>query len=242
MKQAASALTLALVLVSVDARVADAMTAGERLLDAALKMKGKLHWAGAEPLNEKVKRNPKHEGYNDFTRWMRKGQEPTLSGKMNCWEVFLFAAKRGGLTDYHSLKALHERAAEAETKEGYFAVIENALNFNKAKPYEKQKLAPGDVLFTSKYGITSGGRTYIGGIQHMMIALGKTDKRGNPMVLSLARRHRFKLGRVTLGRKDSLEVTSLDKVQALPDARGTAPLFAPNPWADETFNRAVSSE
>jgi hypothetical protein len=87
------------------------LSAREQLgtLVEAEKLKGKLEWVGSGPSEFASPTTAK----SDFTKWiLGGGSEPTDTGKMNCWEMVLFAAYKGKFIDKTWIETVYKEAAK----------------------------------------------------------------------------------------------------------------------------------
>jgi hypothetical protein len=121
---------------------------------------------------------------SDFIRWVLAGEPiPADAAKMNCWEMILFGAFKGGFVTKSRLQRLYGAAARWTELRPDLALappeeIERQLctgplvTINLTDPTAAEPLA-GDVIifdFIARHAAISMGRTAIGG-EHLVISL-----------------------------------------------------------------------
>ena len=154
-----------------------ALTAREQIgtLKETEKLVGKLEWVRSQ---ESEFKDPA-AAESDFARFaLAGGPEPTATSKMNCFEMILFGAFRGGMITKDRIQKIYAEAA----KKFDMAVpteVEKHLcqgskgTFNPADPKSPEPL-PGDIIIFGSIGF------------HAAISLGTKDASGKHEVISLA--------------------------------------------------------
>jgi len=150
-------------------------------LREAERLVGELRWVVASwtQFNEPA------TAQTDFTRWiLAGGPEPTDVGKMNCWEMILWGAVRGGIVEKAWVEDVYTKAKAATITSPQSATapvieIENALcgmssnvTFRPTDPRSPEPL-PGDIIIfdvIENHAAISLGTTAIGG-DHWVISL-----------------------------------------------------------------------
>jgi hypothetical protein len=208
--------------------------ASQRVVRSALALAGRCCFAPSHVDNSGsfVRDDSSH-----FNRWMT-GRLGRLSadGSMNCIDALLFSAYRAGVMSKPQIVGLHRRATAAgkaesdryvqagcddkAPKNGTVAYREGlceGLGYGGARPFSaRNRLKPGDVVFfRSPMNLL--------GPEHVALALGVRDARGEEVVMSLWNEPRPEGDQ----RPDSFQRTTL---QRLARVSGHAALVADAPW------------
>ena len=129
----------------------------QRLVDAADGLAGWFNWVKSGPTEGTFFPSEKtSEGEtNHFVQWIHgRGDEPTQSDNMNCWEAVLFAAYRAGLLSIARLRAIHIKATMAgRAGNGYFDSLTDSLGYQNSFPYVPIAVLipePGDIIFLGR--------------------------------------------------------------------------------------------
>lgn len=151
------------------------------VITAAL-MEGTLYWSGPS-----VPSGPNYEigGDSDFAKWMRgeAGPPDSITGKMNCWEGFMYAAHKSGDLSEEQLRDIHQRAADAGKAAGscneYYEVLKQSLGAPNRTALPKGEAPPaGSMIF---FEMTSP-------LAHVAIATGRLTPDGEVEIMSLYNR------------------------------------------------------
>lgn len=177
---------------------ADFMMRARRQLGTLLeaeKLVGKLehvHIGSADPDDPHPDLRDPKTSRSDFFRWMLAGgPEPTNASTMNCWEMVLFGAFRGGFMSKAKIKNMYEmtlakyrlqfeRTGDRQTP---IAVLENELCDGYSRilelPISPEPL-PGDIIsldhFETHVAISLGTKTPGGGHQVISLHEGKVER------------------------------------------------------------------
>ena len=135
---------------------------------------GKLKWTVLGPPDFSNPATAK----SAFTKWLLvpKASKPTDTSTMNCWELVLYSAYRGGFTTKKHLKAIYTSAA-AKTgmdvpKEIEKKVCGSRFSFDLTKPKSREPIRGDIVIFNQFAG-------------HVAISLGTKTTSGKHEVMSL---------------------------------------------------------
>lgn len=139
------------------------------------KLVGKLQWF---PSQESEFKDPAN-AQSDFARFvLADGPKPTDTSQMNCFEMILFGAFRGGMVTKDRIEKIYKEAAKLSGM-AISTLIENSLckgskrTFNPTDSKSPEPL-PGDIIIFDSIGY------------HTAISRGTKDASGKHQVISLA--------------------------------------------------------
>ena len=148
-------------------------------LAQATGLKGKLQWV---PFSSTAAAQDPSQLQSDFGKWLLAGgPEPDpMTGKVNCWEMVLFSAYKGGFTPKARLEAIYNEGARqirAGTRQYMGDTIEAELRRGneyilKAGDPDSPEPLPGDIVIFTKAK------------DHVAISLGTKDSSGRHKIIS----------------------------------------------------------
>ena len=140
---------------------------------------GKLQWV---PFNTRAAATDPSTLQSDFARWiLASGPEPDAgTGKVNCWEMVMFSAYKGGFTTKARIKGIYDEAVR-QVKAGTRSLVGDTVEveLRQGKEYvldpansKSPEPLPGDIVIFNK----AAG--------HVAISRGTKDRSGRHVIVS----------------------------------------------------------